>query len=391
MSTTDKVPSEEKLRVSQREKDITGCFATMEYSDVEKGVVKAIVEFFQKSCRSQYFLSHWYNTGFSDPSFHPNQQLVPGNPAYDKFQNGLHNLEEGACFGCVFHGTKPDNINTILRDGLDPKKRSGQCYGPGEYFSKTGSASVSYCRGGLEMLVFVVVLPSSVTQTDVTGNTAYHLTRHHSIPSDYVVVPNNDHQLPIGTIRYTAVGNCVLHASNTRRSKFLQLSKEVYEKSKAAEEGLIKAKIIQRIIAGKLDLASEHYEKNCAVLKPTSKREISWYVHQKLDEDAIPVLFPKLPKPMKIDEMEEAKIQSVDEALRQESEAKQRLETERKAAALAGQSHRLVDPAVIGVVFPGIDESPSKKNKPNAASDTMAMLSSGVGANSTFGPMNWAT
>lgn len=34
----------------------------------------------------------------------------------------------------VFHGTPERNIQSICRQGLDPKRRAGQAYGPGEYF-----------------------------------------------------------------------------------------------------------------------------------------------------------------------------------------------------------------------------------------------------------------
>ena len=55
----------------------------------------------------------------------------------------------------VFHGTSEANVEGICREGLDPKRRSGQAYGPGEYFGGDAAVSWSYCRGGKKMIVFV--------------------------------------------------------------------------------------------------------------------------------------------------------------------------------------------------------------------------------------------
>ena len=55
------------------------------------------------------------------------------------------------------------NIDAICRNGLDPARRSGQAYGPGEYFGAAGNAtiSVAYCKGGRKMLVFAVLVDKS--------------------------------------------------------------------------------------------------------------------------------------------------------------------------------------------------------------------------------------
>ncbi len=47
--------------------------------------------------------------------------------------------------------------------------------------------SLSYCKGGNEMLVFAVVEPRE---------------RQHGCPRDYVVVANNNHQLPLGSVTF---------------------------------------------------------------------------------------------------------------------------------------------------------------------------------------------
>ena len=52
----------------------------------------------------------------------------------------------------------------ILREGLDPKRRTGQALGVGEYFGGNAVVSLPYCRGGSKMVVFAVLTdPSGVT------------------------------------------------------------------------------------------------------------------------------------------------------------------------------------------------------------------------------------
>ena len=48
----------------------------------------------------------------------------------------------------VFHGTPEANVESICREGLDPKRRAGQAMGPGEYFGEDALISLDYCQGG---------------------------------------------------------------------------------------------------------------------------------------------------------------------------------------------------------------------------------------------------
>ena len=62
----------------------------------------------------------------------------------------------------------------LQRDGLDPNWRSGQAMGPGEYFGEQATTSLTYCKVGRKMLVFLVLLdPSGVTATG-QGVTVIH-------------------------------------------------------------------------------------------------------------------------------------------------------------------------------------------------------------------------
>ncbi|CAB9504573.1 Poly(ADP-ribose) polymerase catalytic domain [Seminavis robusta] len=307
---------------SGRSRDVAGCFLFKEYSEIKpKGNLQAIVSYFQRPCNSPEFIAFCTNAGFSNSSFHANPQLKPGNPAHDKFQKAIKDLDHKAVFGFAFHGTATHNLESILRNGLDPHKRRGQAYGPGEYFGKDPGISVGYCKGGLQMLVFVVVLPSTLPPSSAST--------HHTVPDDFLVVNNNAHQVPIGTLKFTSVNQEVLKLSQTKRKQFLQLSKQVFDKSQIAEEGKIKARIIEYLIKGTFDLASELYEKNTTVLKDTSKRELAWYCHSTMDKEIISFYFSDLPHPMNSQELAKAKIQSVDDAMVDLCKAMQNLENER--------------------------------------------------------------
>jgi len=303
---------------------------------VHKRNAPQIAEYFQKACLSPDFLTLCEHAGFQNPTFHSNPHLknsdtlsIPAST--DKFVKGLGELKEETtvCLGLAFHGTKGVNIPSILKNGLDPKRRRGQAYGPGEYFGKDPAVSVSYCHGGLELLVFVVVLPSTLRSNQKKRNGVNDFL----VPSDFLVVANNKHHLALGTMKFRAVDPQVLQLSTEKRQQFLSLCKEVHDKSWAAEEGKTKAKIIQYLIGGyhQVDLASELYQKQSTLLAETSKREIAWYVRRIVGEGLADYYFPDLPEPMSLDEMDVHNIRTVDESMIDLSVAVQKLETERPA------------------------------------------------------------
>uniref|UniRef100_A0A6B2LAJ0 WWE domain-containing protein n=1 Tax=Arcella intermedia TaxID=1963864 RepID=A0A6B2LAJ0_9EUKA len=62
----------------------------------------------------------------------------------------------------AWHGTSTSAIVPICWNGFDPLRRSGQAYGPGEYFGVNPSISHGYCRGGSYMLVNIILNGSFV-------------------------------------------------------------------------------------------------------------------------------------------------------------------------------------------------------------------------------------
>ena len=90
----------------------------------------------------------------------------------------------------VFHGTPSENIPSICKTGLDPKRRTGQAHGKGEYFGQSMDVSKGYCRNGRHMLVFAVLLDKSgLTQV-----------RDTSAKQHMIVVHRSEHQLPLAVV-----------------------------------------------------------------------------------------------------------------------------------------------------------------------------------------------
>ena len=316
-------------------------------------LIKEIVARFQIACSSNQFMKYCTNMGFINPTFHPNPYIslsddetddknnnMKNNPGFAKFYECLEStleelLLEDATLGIVFHGTHSMNIVPILQNGLDEARRAGQAYGPGEYFSKEPGISSSYCKGGMEMLVFVVVLPKPdkhPNDDDSPSSRRKYNAGGGSTPLDFVVVNNNKHHLAIGTFKFTSVKREVLGQSQMKRAQFLHLSRDVYEKSQIGREARLKAVIIQHLISGKIDVASEKYQKEgMVVLKESSKKEISWYVHSNVDEGLRDYMFPDLPEPYNsFQELEAAMLMNSDLATEVELKAKQEFEAARK-------------------------------------------------------------
>ena len=71
----------------------------------------------------------------------------------------------------AWHGTSTDNaVIGICHEGFDPSKRSGQSFGPGEYFGQTSVVSHSYSIHSSRMIVAYIL---QVPETMKSGNFCY--------------------------------------------------------------------------------------------------------------------------------------------------------------------------------------------------------------------------
>lgn len=117
-----------------------------------------------------------------------NPAALPGGALYRRFVAEWARVPSKRTRLC-FHGTAEANVDAICANGLDPARRLGQAYGPGEYFAGHAATSLGYCRGGGKMIVFALL-------TDASAMT------HHS---DQVVVNHRqDAQLPLAVVTFDA-------------------------------------------------------------------------------------------------------------------------------------------------------------------------------------------
>ena len=121
----------------------------------------------------------------------------------------------------------------------------------------------------------------------------------------FVVVANNSHQLPLGTIKF-----------QTAYSRWY-VAKRKQEQLSMEEDIRVKSQVIQYLINGQLDVASELYQNKERFLTKSSKIEIVWYVLRTCDDkDLVEYLFPNLQ-----DESADTNDTNVDDTM-QEDESK---------------------------------------------------------------------
>ena len=271
-----------------------------------------ILENFRSYLESSIFVETCKQEGLIEPSFawkQPTQALA------EKFlQKGLTSDE--VTLGLVFHGTPPQNLESILQNGLDPDQRKGQAHGPGEYFGKSPDVSLSYCRGGDRMLVFCVV--------DV-------LPAEKSLPPGYVVVQESTLQLPLGVLSFSSASREMMHRSRMLQNELKRLSDEARKHESLAHEAKLKAKIIQLLIHGELELAAFYFKKVMGAFSQDCKKEIAFYAYQhQTDPEFVGYYFEgELPPPSEC-RWANLKILSVDEHEKHAEAAREKINKARK-------------------------------------------------------------
>jgi hypothetical protein len=106
------------------------CFSKLK-SEVNS--VSELISQQETFCSSADFEAFVSCSGLKQPIFKRNPRL--DDSKFEKFTKAWNKLAPDSKLSIVFHGTSKHNIVRILDNGLDPKRRSGQAYGPGEYFS----------------------------------------------------------------------------------------------------------------------------------------------------------------------------------------------------------------------------------------------------------------
>ena len=130
-----------------------------------------------------------FSTKLTVVDLEENDHAKRGGVLYNKFKDARDKLPQQDQKTCLaFHGTNQSNIPSICANGYDQTKRSGQSYGPGEYFATSPSIPLGYCRGGKKLLLNELLLGKEGT--------------HHTKSGDIVVMKHPEHDLPRFTITF---------------------------------------------------------------------------------------------------------------------------------------------------------------------------------------------
>ena len=317
-------------------------------NDNNGGTLSSIMRDFRSFLESPEFLAACENGGLVGPNFtwkDPHETLITRFTEEALLPSPARPLT----LSVVFHGTSAANIDSILSHGLDPRRRRRQAHGPGEYFGKDPGTSVSFCNGGLRMLVFCVVAPESYLLCEgacTDDSSAYKPTglqrSTRSPPNEFCVVEENHHQVPLGVLSFTSVKAATLSRSRTLRRQLRGLRLEVQRQNLLAHEAKLKATIIQLMIQGETDLAAYKFNKTPdGFFSHAAKQEIAFYAYQRMDEQFVEYFFKgRLPSHADClwDELE-GKIKSVETHESEAAAALKKLE-ESKAKLLADSSRK---------------------------------------------------
>jgi len=180
--------------------------------------------------------------------------------------------------------------------------------------------SLTYCRGGLKMLVFAVI----TTVTDLRGGVLNG--------GDIIVAKKRERQLPIATLSFEGWDQSALQVSASFHATVAQLWKKVGETEKLAKEAKAKERVIRLLIENEYMAASDIYNKACDEDgKPPKSwaEEVAAYVRDHIrDDECVDIHFPNLPpRPIKAEDISMLNSEKCEADVR---DAKQKYENMRK-------------------------------------------------------------
>ena len=134
----------------------------------------------------QNFLNKFSNLKVVSIDENPHAK-APGGQLFQRFKSKMLSLPKHQRNTCLaFHGTAEGNIQSICQNGYNPKLRSGQAYGTGEYFATTPDIPLGYCKGGKKMLLNELLLGQQGTDHTQHGAIVVMKDPAHDLPR-YVI------------------------------------------------------------------------------------------------------------------------------------------------------------------------------------------------------------
>jgi hypothetical protein len=70
----------------------------------------------------------------------------------------------------LYHGTKEEAANNIIREGFDPERNSRAAYGKGSYFAKNASYSRDYAPPASDQISFMLICSVLVGEIGIYGS-----------------------------------------------------------------------------------------------------------------------------------------------------------------------------------------------------------------------------
>jgi len=224
--------------------------------------------------------------------------VTPNSSVTKRFTEALNTLDPSRRIAVAFHGTPSRNISSISQNSLDPKLRSGQAHGRGEYFGVNPITSLLYCRGDDVMMIFLVVLPleyDHAIDDVVLGNQHEHNQTQRQRQHSMVVIEEYTHQLPIGTLSFSPPTNDMLNKASAAAQTQRQMEAQVQEiKIRTTSKARV-AHIIQVIMKDGIHVAGELYERHVKSIRPVDLQTLRPYLAA-FDDNLVAFYFPNLPE-----------------------------------------------------------------------------------------------
>ncbi|KAL0216130.1 hypothetical protein P9112_008314 [Eukaryota sp. TZLM1-RC] len=140
-----------------------------DYAKLKKSSGNYLESLFKKA---EQFVQDMWNISPSLASTYRNPCLIQGCPAIQRFVKTVrkHGVSCLSQVKFAWHGTTATAVESIAYDGFDPKYRSGQVHGPGEYFgvAEEPEVSVGYSRNCRYMFV-AAILPLDGVFKEISG------------------------------------------------------------------------------------------------------------------------------------------------------------------------------------------------------------------------------
>lgn len=175
----------------------------------ERNKAHSVGEFIKDICKEaeKFARTNWDSTIPPIIRVDYNKGLLNKCPSLERFYKGVQALgqtlpPDKARGFFAYHGTAPASIKPICEHGFDPTKRSGQAYGPGEYFGVTSAVSHGYSVRGNTTGPFSMIIGFLMNCPQLTTHARFcHVMNN---PTDW----SHAFNVPVVVVSYGTQASC---------------------------------------------------------------------------------------------------------------------------------------------------------------------------------------